>query len=485
MSRSSDADLLARGRAAARAGDFADAEAAFLQLAQLDPGDPARWHNLALLRVKAGAKTAAAGALRRRLLLTPGSGLAWRLATDIPVGPSAAMAHVRAVCDPAAPHLSIRTVGAARHDQGHLEDAEALYRRALILDPRDIETAVNRAAVLNDLGRADHIRAAIERALSIAPSHARGRGLRGWDRLRRRDWAGIDDYGARWLEVEADSRARALGAPLWDGAPVGKLALHGQFGIGDEILFGSIIGEAVSRAESVVVEADARLVSLFQRAYPNTLIVPRRDRVDSHLRGVDAQASTAYLPALLRRDPSMFPDDGGYLKADPERVAYWTAQFAGLGPRPHVGVAWRGGVKRTGDAKSTTIEALSPVLRAAMPGGTVISLQYGEDPRERAAALDAGAWIPHPNPSADLRDDMETLAAQIEALDAVVSISGINAHMTGALGRPGVVILPECPLWFWFAHGDRTPFYQSLRLTRKTSGDLPANLAGTIRDLLI
>ena len=245
-----------------------------------------------------------------------------------------------------------------------------------------------------------------------------------------------------------------------------------------------MLGDAVSRASSVVVEADPRLVSLFQRAYPTAVIVPRRDPVDQRLLGADAQASTAYLPAVLRRDPSMFPADGAYLTADPDRVAYWTARFAELGPRPYLGLAWRGGVKRTGDAKSTTIEALSPILRAAMSGGTLISLQYGEDLGERAAAADAGAWVPHPNPSADLRDDMETLAAQIEALDAVVSVSGINAHVAGALGRPGVVILPECPLWFWFAEGERTPFYPTLRLIRKSSGALPPDLADVIRNIL-
>jgi hypothetical protein len=481
---SSGADLLARGRAAARIGDLSGAEGAFLQLARENPKDPTGWHNLAVLRAKAGWKDAAAVALRRRLILTPGFGLAWRLAADIPVGPDARTVHARAVCDPAAPHLSVRTIGAARHSQGHLEDADALYRRALILDPGEMETAVNRAAVLNDLGRSGSLTQAIERAMAIEPAHARGRGLRGWDALRRRQWGGIDDYGARWSVLEPGSRAAPIGSALWGGDRVEKLALYGQFGIGDEILFGSVIGDAASRAGAVVVETDPRLVGLFQRTYPNVSVVPRCDPIDPRLLGSDAQASTAYLPTLLRRDPSMFPADGAYLKPDTQLVAHWKSRFADLGPAPHIGVAWRGGVKRTGDAKSTTIEELSTVLRTAMPGGTLVSLQYGEDNTERATAEAVGAWVPHSNPSTDLRDDMETLAAQITALDAVISISGINAHMAGALGRPGVVILPKCPLWFWFDEGDRTPFYPSLQLVRRTGHGLPSDLSDKIQDVL-
>lgn len=485
---------LEQGRQAARSGQTDLAFQCFTDAARSHPLAVVAWHNLALLSHKLGRSQAAADALRHRLILAPGAGLAWRLASKMPaVGVSERDAHTRAVCDPAAPHVSLRLIAAAYHTDGRLRDAVRLYRRALVLDPVDGESLANLAAALNDLGEGggqggsveDHAR----RALAVLPNDGRARNILGWVRLRAGDWTAIDDYGARWLDPEPGSRANLIPAPLWRGEPVGTLGLYGQFGVGDEVVFASMIADAAARADRVVLEADPRLVGLFSRSFPSVEVVPRADPIDPRMiapdgRAPDFQASTAYLPAVLRRGPETFPSGSGFLEADPERVADWRRRFADLGPGPRIGIAWRGGVARTGSRKSLTLESLAPMLREGLGQATLISLQYGEDAEERVRAEAAGAWVPHANPADDIRDDIETLAAQIAALDLVISISGFTAHMAGALGRPGLVILPARPLWFWFDRGDRTPFYPSLRLVRMTDGrppeDLPAVLASMV-----
>ena len=75
--------------------------------------------------------------------------------------------------------------------------------------------------------------------------------------------------------------------------------------------------------------------------------------------------------------------------------------------------------------------------------------------------------MPIDNPAPDIRDDLEDLAAQITALDAVVTISGINAHMAGALGVPALVLMQRDPLWFWFEEGPAVPWYPTLALLRQ------------------
>lgn len=506
---------LDQGRQAARAGRMEIALQCFTDAAHGHPLAVTAWHNLALLSHKLGRSEAAARALRHRLILSPGAGLAWRLASEMPaVGVSERDAHTRAICDPGAPHISLRLIAAAYHRDGRLREAARLYRRALVLDPVDWETLANLAAALNDLGEGAPVEAHARQALAVQPNDGRARNILGWVRLRAGDWSAIDDYAARWLDPEPDSRANLIPSPLWRGEPAGTLRLYGQFGVGDEVLFASMIADAAARADRVVLEADPRLVSLFARSFPSVEVVPRSNPIDPRMGAVAGsratdfqaaefqatafQASTAYLPVVLRRGPDAFPPEPGFLKPDPDRVAHWRARFADLGPGPFVGIAWRGGVARTGDRKSLTLEALAPSLREGLRQGlgqepgqvlgrgqaTLISLQYGEDADERARAEAAGAWVPHANPAEDIRDDIETLAAQVAALDLVISISGFTAHMAGALGRPGVVILPSHPLWFWFDRGDRTPFYPSLRLTRMTDGGVPEDLPETLASMV-
>lgn len=63
--------------------------------------------------------------------------------------------------------------------------------------------------------------------------------------------------------------------------------------------------------------------------------------------------------------------------------------------------------------------------------------------------------------------DIEKAVAQISALDMVISVSNAAVHMSGQLNIPTWVILNNRPLWHWFETGDRTVWYESLKLFRK------------------
>jgi len=216
-----------------------------------------------------------------------------------------------------------------------------------------------------------------------------------------------------------------------------------------------------------VLEADPRLVALLDRSLTGIIVVPRANPPDPRIAAMRpvAQSSTARLPAVLPRDAVLAARPAPSLTADPERVAYWRERFAGLGPAPYLGLAWRSGNRRTAGRKSLPLGDLAPVLRAS--SGTWISLQYDPDAEETTEAAAARRPVPLDNPAPDIRDDLGELAAQIAAMDAVVTISGINAHLAGALGVPGLVLMQRDPLWFWFEDGETVPWYPSLTLLRQ------------------
>ncbi|HRJ59751.1 MAG TPA: glycosyltransferase family 9 protein, partial [Azospirillaceae bacterium] len=74
--------------------------------------------------------------------------------------------------------------------------------------------------------------------------------------------------------------------------------------------------------------------------------------------------------------------------------------------------------------------------------------------------------------------DFAATAALIAALDAVVTVDTSIAHLTGALGIPGRVLLPYAPDWRWLIDRADCPWRPSLRLIRQQR---PGDWAGVIR----
>lgn len=454
-------------RQAVADGDWAAAAAAFAAIAERVPDDPRPWYSLGLALMRGGRSPAAASAVRRCLVLAPSHGNGCGL---LPAVTGRGQDHLRAAVLADAGIATLRIAAAMRQEAGDASAAVALLDRVLARQPEDRESLVNRAMALIEAGRKTAATDDIDRALQLDPADARARWTRGWIRLGRRDWSGAADYAARWLDPEPDSRQRLFDVPLWTGGRVegGPLLLWGQFGVGDEVLFATLVAEAARLAGgAVLLEVDPRLVALCDRSLVGVTVVPRCDPPDPRIAAARpaAQSSTARLPAVLPRAAVLALRTAPSLAADPVRVAYWRERFADLGPAPFLGLAWRSGNRRTASRKSLPLGDLAPILRAS--AGTWISLQYDADPEETAEVAAARRPVPLDNPAPDIRDDLDDLAAQIAALDAVVTISGINAHLAGALGTPGLVLMQRDPLWFWFEDGETVPWYPSLTLLRQ------------------
>jgi len=63
--------------------------------------------------------------------------------------------------------------------------------------------------------------------------------------------------------------------------------------------------------------------------------------------------------------------------------------------------------------------------------------------------------------------DIDLFAAQIAAMDMVITIDNSTAHLAGALGVPTWVLLPFAPDWRWLQSRPDSLWYPTLRLFRQ------------------
>ncbi len=195
--------------------------------------------------------------------------------------------------------------------------------------------------------------------------------------------------------------------PFWDGSYVEKLIIIGEQGVGDEVLFASIIPEAMIRCKEVTYLCDERLIPIIERSF-KIKTMPRYAEYDNALDGFDAYIPAGDLLPMFRKREGDFPRKP-FLKVNHKRVDEFEKY------RGRTGISWKG---RHG--------YIDPIELGI---NNTISLQYNEQ---------------HPDietPAIDLKNDLEGVVALCSVLDKVVCVPTSVMHFAGAIGVPTEIII--------------------------------------------
>ena len=151
-----------------------------------------------------------------------------------------------------------------------------------------------------------------------------------------------------------------------------------------------------------------------------------------------------------------------YLIANPTERERFRARYAD--GRPLVGLAWYTRNQKTGRDRSIDLSLLAPLFERT--DIQWVSLQYGDHDalEKQAATANAPIFIDR---SVDQLADIDIFAAQIAALDLVITIDNSTAHLAGALGVPVWVLLPFARDWRWLQLREDSPWYPTMRLFRQ------------------
>jgi len=370
--------------------------------------------------------------------------------------------------EPGLPEALINRGGQLR-EAGDAVAAIADYETLLASDPRNAKALINRGHALVDLQRDDE---AIESyvAAFAAGGHPDAKANEAMNRIRLGQFAaGWDAYEWRWQTDEYAVMRRDYPQPLWDGAPMpGRLLVSAEQGLGDHILFGTMLPDLRDRVGALTVEVDLRLVPLFARSISWAEFVAY-DHNRLHPGPADAHIPMGSLGRFLRRDPAEFaaPPDG-HLRCDEARAAALRERLDD--GRLIVGVSWHSQNKKLLASKSVRLADLAAVF--GQPQCRLVDLQYGDNAAERAAVVrDLGVTV-EKLPDVDNTDDIDGLAALIRACDVVVTVSNTTAHLAGAIGAEAHVLVASGRgrMWCWMKDRDDSPWYPRVRLWRQHLG---------------
>jgi ADP-heptose:LPS heptosyltransferase len=178
---------------------------------------------------------------------------------------------------------------------------------------------------------------------------------------------------------------------------------------------------------------------------------------------IAAQLPTGSLPGLFRATEAAFSaTTSPYLKADPVARERFRKSYSD--GRQLIGLAWYTRNQKTGRKRCIELSSFAPLF--ALPNIRWVSLQYGEfdELEQQASAAHAPLLIDR---GVDQFADMDRFAAQIAALDQIITIDNSTAHLAAALGLPVWLLLPYAADWRWLQTRPESPWYPTLRLFRQ------------------
>lgn len=270
-----------------------------------------------------------------------------------------------------------------------------------------------------------------------------------WFRAMRRG-----DFAGAWRVSDAILRARG-GAKcwhlprheqwVWDGTPLAgkRVLVRCYHGLGDTLQFARFL-EPLSRvAARVDVWAQPALIPLLRTAPGDVRLLPLHDGACEAEYDVDVEIME--LAHVFRATPGALGAPVPYLHAEPASLP--------RGGGVAVGLVWQAG--DWDERRSIPIPLLRPL--AGIPGIEIHVLQRGPGLVDRPAdfGVDSGS------------DDVLQTAAGMRALDLVITVDSMPAHLAGALGVPVWALLhAECD-WRWMDGCDDSPWYPTMRLFRQ------------------
>lgn len=364
------------------------------------------------------------------------------------------------------------------------EEAERSYRKAI----KVAQNAKNKAYALMNLaalyiqnGAFSKAEPLCKQALEADPDLNGAKANLGFCQLASRNWAeGWDNYKFS-LGSDVRKKIQYSEEPDWDGTPCLIVAVYGEQGLGDEISFASMIPDAVKDCQRLIIDCDPRLKNLFQRSFPEAKVYGTRndnclnwDKIDH---AIQASTSMGSLGGIYRRSSESFTGKP-YLTPDPSRVLMWEALFQSKN-KPVIGVAWTGGVKHTGsDFRQWTLEDLLPVFKSV--DAHFVSLQYKDSQKEIDEFLKKYPEIDLVQyPFGTLTNDYDDTAAMVYCLDKVVSMQTAVVHLSGALGVPCDVFVPNTSQWRYGEGFTDLPWYSSVKVYRQA---VRGHWSNTIKD---
>jgi tetratricopeptide (TPR) repeat protein len=340
-------------------------------------------------------------------------------------------------------------------DMGEYQKARGALIKAVELNPKNVFAYVNLGVLAKWMLEYGESAKMFIHALELDPTSMAARTNLGILLMLSGDYAqGLPLYESR------EKPTLICDKPLWNGEKLeGKtILIYHEQGFGDSINFARLLVDKAFDGAHVIFSPQEALQKLFKTSSLPCEVMSH-DEIEAQKPHFDYHISLLSLLHLLNINSDAIPKVVEYINADSAKTSEFAAKIAQ--DKLKVGIVWQGNRQYIGDFKRSISASTFDVLKNDKMSFVSLQKEYDTDELEHLknsiGLLDF---------SDELHDFSDT-AALITALDMVLTVDTSVAHLAATIGKPTWILLPSAPDWRWGVEGEKTAWYESVRLFRK------------------
>ncbi len=362
------------------------------------------------------------------------------------------------------------------------EDAIVFYEQALELKPEDARVLYNLSLAKEFVGGYNSSLPYLEKAYEMIPDNTEVNMGLAFAKFWKGDLIGAWEHYSIRLNSTRNREQHIIYThklPEWNGSSLKGKTLFAtcEQGIGDEVMFASILPKVYEEAKQLIIGVDRRLVSIFERSFPNAIVCEYVDKISHGYRyrifprvqkqlesgelKVDFACPFATIASFYWKKPEdIKPNKKNLFVSDPEKLRDFEARLANISSKPRVGLAWTTGNKsKTRAHLYPAIEDMKAIM-ALKRHVTFVNLQYGDVADSLKEFKDQYDVDVINFDDVNLKDDIEANIALIQCCDLVVSVTSAPVQFTLATGTPIIILSLKSSIWWGFGLKTKVPFVE-------------------------
>lgn len=286
----------------------------------------------------------------------------------------------------------------------------------------------------------------------------------------------LSNYTQGWALYESRWRTKKfVGKELISTKPIFNLNfdrkktifIYSEQGIGDQILFMSILRDIHEIYNNIIVSLDPRLIAVYKRSFKKISFLSNNNLPDENL--YDCHLAMGSLGLFFRQSISSFKKiKNSYLLSN-DIVTMNFSKKLHSNKKLVCGISWKSKNDDFGHNKSIDLKKLIPIINHQKLN--IVNLQYGEVTSDIKTIFNVANIQIESFDEIDKTNDIDGLFSLVDSCDFIVTISNVTAHIAGSLGKKVFLLAPrnEGKLFYWGKDGCDCLWYPTVQIFRQSN----------------